>query len=462
MKTDQLKDKKILILGFQQEGMTTLKFLRQLFPQKVIGVADKLTAKELKLKAARETIRSDQNLRLHLGRNYLEAIKEYDVIFKAPGISPFLPQIQEAKIPILSETALFFDLCPGKIIGVTGTKGKGTTSTLVYDLLKAANKKVFLVGNIGVTRLELLPELDKNSSVVYELSSHQLLGLNKSPQIAILLNVFPEHLDYYQNFDQYVQAKANITRHQTAQDFFIFNEDDYLVKKIAQKTKAQIIPFSLKTKLAQGCFVENEAIVYRTDEKGEEIIPVKEVPLIGHFNLQNVMAAIIVAKLFSLPISKIKKAIKNFKPLEHRLEKVGIFQGITFYNDALSTIPQSAIEAIESFKGQVGSVILGGFERHQDFKDLAKTVWKNKIETVILFPTTGQRIWEEIKAAQPKNQPLPKHLFTKNTKEAVEFAYQNTGKGKICLLSPASPSFSVFQDYQERGRLFKKYARHEF
>lgn len=459
MKVQELQNKKILILGLGREGVSSFTFLRETFPKKTLGLADQLSLEKLNPKI-QKLIQKDKNVELHLGKNYLEAIKKYEIVFKTPGISPFLPQIRKAKIPILSETELFFDLCPGKIIGITGTKGKGTTSTLIYKILKKSGKKVFLVGNIGTTRLKLLPKLDKNSWLVYELSSHQLLGLKKSPHIAILLNIFPEHLDYYQSFDQYAKAKANITRYQTAQDFFIFNYFDKQVRKIAQKTKAQKIPFNLTKRLCPGCFVKNKGIIHCSDSKEEKIIDIGQIPLKGKFNLQNVMPAIIVGKLFNVPTQKITQAIQEFKPLEHRLEKVGMFKGITFYNDSLSTVPQAAVEAIEALEGKIQTIILGGFERHQNFQDLAQKIWMSNIEVVILFPTTGKRIWKNIVEIKPKKEfLLPKHFFVKNMKEAIKLAYQNTSRGKICLLSPASPSFNLFKDYKERGSLFKKYVK---
>lgn len=461
MKISQLGDKKILILGLGKEGLDTLKFLRELFPKKELAIADRLLLEKLDPEA-KEKIKADPRLKLYLGKDYLDYLDQFEVIIKSPGVPHHLPQLKKAdqkKTIITSLTRIFFTNCPGKIVGVTGTKGKSTATTLVYQVLKEGGLKTHLAGNIGKPPLSLLSKAVPDDIFVYELSSHQLFDLEISPQIAVLLNIFPEHLDYYQNFEEYIQAKANITQYQTFQEFLIFNWESELVKKIAQTTKAQAIPFSLKTKLVSGCFVQDEKVVYKTENREEKIISAQEIPLEGNFNLQNVMPAIIVGKLFNLSNSKIKKTIKSFKPLAHRLEKVGTFQGITFYNDALSTIPQAAIEAIESFKGRVGSLILGGFERHQDFKDLAQAIWKNKVKVIILFPTTGQRIWEEIKSSQLNNQPLPKHLFTKDTKEAVKFAYENTPKGKICLLSPASSSFSVFKDYQERGNLFKKWVR---
>lgn len=461
MKVQALQDKKVLILGLGREGINTLAFLRKLLPKKTLGVADRLTAKKLN-PTAKKKIKAEKRLKLHLGKNYLKSVSKYEVIIKSPGVPPTLPQLQKVKKEkktITSLTKLFFENCPGKIIGVTGTKGKSTAATLIHNVLKNGGINTHFVGNIGKPPLTLLSKAKKQDIFVYELSSHQLFDLTKSPHIAVLLNIFPEHLDYYQNFNQYLEAKANITRYQTPQDFLIFNREDNLVRKIAQKAKAQKIPFSLKEKVCQGCFVKNKEIIYCSDVDEEKIISITTVPLEGKFNLQNIMPAIIVGKLFNIPTKKIAQAIQDFKPLKHRLEKVGVFRNITFNNDSLSTVPQAAIEAIEALGDKVQTIILGGFERRQDFQDLAQKIWESKIETVIFFPTTGARIWKNIIEAKPNSQPLPKHFFVDNMKEAVKLAYQNTSRGKICLLSPASASFNLFKDYEERGNLFKKYVK---
>jgi len=261
---------------------------------------------------------------------------------------------------------------------------------------------------------------------VYELSSHQLYNLKKSPQIAIFLNIYPEHLDYYKNFREYVRAKANIARYQTKDDYLVFNSGDKLVREIAKKSKA------------------------------------KKIPIKGKYYSLNKAAAKAVGKIFKIPQKIIQKAIREFKPLPHRLELVGNYKRITFYNDALSTIPETAILAMEALGKRVQTIFLGGFDRKINFKKLAKFILKNKnIKNLILFPTTGEKIWKEILKLNTglTRVKLPKHFFVNNMPEAVKLAYENTQKGKICLLSCASTSFSIFRDYKEKGNLFKKYVK---
>lgn len=386
----ELKDKKIVILGFGREGQDTFKFLKKLFPKKKIGIADQ-----------------------KFDKNYLKKIEDYEVIVKTPGI-PFkiLPRSVLGKVT--TQTEIFLENCPGKVIGVTGTKGKSTTAFWIYQVLKNGGVKAHLVGNIGKPVLMSLLRAKKDDIFVYELSSHQLYNLKQSPHVAILLNVYPEHLDYYRSFQEYWQTKANITKYQSKKDYLIYNPQDKIVKKIAQKSQA------------------------------------KKIPIRGRYYELNKAAAAAVARIFKVPL------IEKFKYLPHRLEYIGKFKGIEFYNDSLSTIPETTIEALDFLGKKVQTLILGGFDRGLNFKKLAKRIVKSKVETLILFPPTGQRIWQTLSEFQP---PSIKHFFVKDMKRAVKLAYQYTDKGKACLLSPASPSFGLFKNYEERGNLFKKFVR---
>jgi len=440
MELKDLKNKRILILGFGREGVDSFKFLRKLFPKKILGVADRNKKIKNPYKAEpsgfrqkskiKNLIRNDKKIKWHLGENYLQAIKNYDMVIKSPGIPIYFPEIKKAyqKGKITSQTEIFFDNCPGKIVGVTGTKGKSTTASLIYQILKTAGLKAHLVGNIGKPVLNLLFSATSNDIYVYELSSHQLFNLKKSPHIAVLLNIYPEHLDYYKNFNEYALAKANITKYQTKDDYLIFNTQDKLIKKFAKKSKA------------------------------------KKNPIKGKFYDLNIAAAKVAGKIFGIPEKIIEKAIKKFKPLPHRLEYVGEFRGIKFYNDALSTIPETTILALDYLGNKVQTIFLGGFDRGISFKKLAKRILKSKIKNLILFPTTGEKIWRAIISLKKENQ-FKAFLVQRASsgaqymKDAVKLAYQYTKKGKISLLSCASPSFSIFRDYKEKGNLFKRYVK---
>ena len=443
MRLSELRGKKILILGFAKEGMDTLIFLRKLLGQEVIfGIGDQLKLENMAEKV-KKPLKSDKKLKLHLGANYLEGVKYYDIIIRSPGmprqtIRPYLTDKQR----ITSQTEIFFANCPGKIVGVTGTKGKGTTASLIYRILKAGGIKAHLVGNIGRPVLTQLLTARKSAVYIYELSSHQLSGLKQSPHIAVFLNIYPEHLDYYGSFGAYLKAKSNIYAHQTKDDYLIYNKDNREVVKAIKASSAKKIAI-------------NPTEVKR-------IISEKDIPLKGKFNLHNVSAAIEVAKLFKIPSAKVKEAIKTFKPLPHRLEFVGTFKRIDFYNDSLATMPEAAISALNALGDQIQTLISGGFDRGLSFAKMAKAIADHrKIETMIFFPTTGKKIWQEMmmEIKKQKNRKLPRVFFVDKMREAVKLGYEYTEKGRVCLLSCGSASFGVFKDYRDRGNQFKYFVR---
>ena len=438
MKLETLKNKKILILGFGREGKDTFEFLSKIFPENIFGIADK--DKNCKLKIENWKLRKTK---WHLGENYLRALKYYDVIIKSPGIPIHLPEVERAfkEGKITSQTEIFFENYKGKIVGITGTKGKSTTASLIYKVLKEGGLKVRLAGNIGKPVLNYLISSKKDEIFVCELSSHQLYNLKISPHVAVFLNIYPEHLDYYKDFNEYLMAKANITLWQKKNDFLVYNFKDKNVREIAKKSKAKKIP------------IKDYSNVLKN-------IGIKKIPFYGEFYGLNIACAIEVGKIFGVEKKKIKKAIEKFRPLPHRLEYVGKFKGIDFFNDSLSTIPQTTIAALNSLREKVQTLILGGYDRGLDFKELAKEILKRKIENLILFPETGDRIWREILKQVKDDSRLPKAILVQNMKDAVKIAFEITEKGKICLLSPASPSFGIFRDYKERGNLFKKYVRY--
>ncbi len=368
----------VCIVGYGKEGKITEQYLQKNYPNLKIGILDEST-----------------------DMHYLEKQGEYDLAIKTPGISK-----TKMNIPYTTATNIFFSQIKNFTIGVTGSKGKSTTTSLIYDILKAGGKKVRLLGNIGNPMLEvLLSDIDPEEIFVIELSSYMLDDIEYSPNIAVLLNLFPEHMDYHGGVENYYNAKNNI---------FAFQKP----KDIAVK-----YPF-------------------------DETIPLKEsdIPLIGKHNLENIKAAIKVAHLLDIGDEEISKAIKNFKPLPHRLQYVGIYNDILFYDDAISTTPQSTIMAIESLS-DIGTIFLGGTDRGYDFHELETALTKHHIKNIVLFPESGNRI-----LSSEKNFNV---LKTNNMEIAVEFAFKHTPKGTICLLSTASPSYSIWKNFEEKGDLFQ-------
>ncbi|MGR3319436.1 MAG: UDP-N-acetylmuramoyl-L-alanine--D-glutamate ligase [Candidatus Anammoxibacter sp.] len=455
---NELEKKSVLILGMGKEGVSTYAYIRKRFPDKQLGLADKNSLSQLESNV-KELVVSDKQVELFLGDEYLESIAKHDVIFKSPGISPFLPELvgtERSGTRISSNTEMFFENCPGKIIGVTGTKGKSTTSSLIYEVLKAGGYDVRLVGNIGLPPLSALHGSTAKTIFVAELSSYQLMNLKKSPHIAVLLNIVREHLDYHKTFEAYVKAKQTITQFQLEDDYLIYNSSYPIPADIASISKAKKVPFGFKRTGRNGCFIENDFLVYQSNGKDERIIQKDNVPLNGEFNLQNVMPSILIGKHFTIPNKTIANAIQSYKPLEHRLEFVGVCNGVSFYNDSLSTIPEATIAAINALQKNQIVLIAGGLDRGQDFRSLAKAVLDNNIKAVVLFPSTGERLLKEIVSLSNGNDNMLEHIFVKNMQNGVNEAYNFAEDGDIILLSPGSASFGCFKDYTDRGNQFKK------
>ena len=452
---NRYKDKKILILGFGVEGKGTYGLIRKHFPHKQIAIADKTDFANLE-DGIKELVGGDSFLQLHLGDNYLDCLKDYEVIFKSPGISANIKEIKEAiglGVEVTSQAKLFFDLVDReKVVGITGTKGKSTTTTLIYEILKKAGKNAFLVGNIGNPPLEALEQGEGGSLFVYEMSSYQLEDLNKSPHVAVFLNLYEDHLDYHGTKESYRRAKENIFRHQNEKDHLIIQDTFSFL--LNDEVKASIYLYSLNTEVVQkGAFLRAGKIYFVDNNKNEEeIIPAEDISLKGNFNTGNAMAAIIAAKILGADKASIVSALQEFKALPHRIEFVDKVKGVSFYDDSISTIPQATLGAIEALGEDVETLIMGGYDRNINFDILAEGIAKTSVKNVILFPGSGARIWESIS----KGNNSINHYFVSSMKEAVDIAIKETTAEKICLLSPASPSFGIYKDYKARGNAFKE------
>jgi UDP-N-acetylmuramoyl-L-alanine---L-glutamate ligase len=407
MKIKDLKNKKILILGYGQEGLDSLKFIKKIFPEKTVGIADK----NIKIK------NNLKKINYHLGENYLDSIKKYDVIIKSPGIPVHLVEKLITKKQILTSCSdLFLNNVQGIVIGITGTKGKSSTSNLIYKILKSNNFNSFLIGNIGSPSLSHLLKDKKENVYVYEFSSFQLDGITKSPNIAVILNIYRDHLDHHLDFQEYMDAKKRIIDFQKKDDFVFYNEKDALVKKIVKNSKSEKIPFN----------------------------PEKD-----YFDLVKK-----VSKLFKVPDKIINKEIKKIESLPHRIELIGKKNKIIFYNDSSATIPEATIVAIKKLK-KVNTLIVGGVNKGFNYNRLVQEIISCKVENVIYFPETGIEIAKKLRKKDKKINLFPAFSM----KEAVLIAAKKTKKEKICLLSPASSSFNMFKNYKERGDLFKKYVK---
>ncbi len=417
-----VKGKKIIVIGFGKEGKAAAKFL---------GESNKITIYDDKEKTP-------------VGER-----ARFDLIVRSPGVRPDHPLIKKlvaAGAVLTSPTQIFLDLCPCQIIAVTGTKGKGTTSTLIYEMLKTQYRNVFLAGNIGTPTLEILPKLNKNSLVVLELSSFQLMDLSKSPHIAVVLMITQEHLDWHKDKDEYVLAKAPIVKYQGNSDFAVINFDFPNSKSFVPLTKAKIISFST---LGQAdSYISGGNLMFRK----EVVTGVSDVPIPGRHNLQNVLAAIAASKIYKIKNENIKKVLTSFKGLDHRLQLIRDIEGVKYYNDSFSTTPETSIAAIDAFKSPK-ILIVGGSSKNSDFTNLGRIIARDKtVKGVILIGIEGKRIKEAIVKAGKFSGKIKEGAH--DMKEIVASAQNLARSGDIVILSPACASFDMFKNYEDRGRQF--------
>ncbi|MCW1888240.1 MAG: UDP-N-acetylmuramoyl-L-alanine--D-glutamate ligase [Candidatus Moranbacteria bacterium] len=388
----------VMIAGYGKEGKVSQKYVQLYFPWLNITIKDGLEDPD-----------------------YLNQQKQYDLIIKTPGIPK-----EKITGHYTTATNIFFSQVPQLKIGVTGSKGKSTTASLIFHLLKEAGHPAVLVGNIGTPMLEtLLNSYPKETIFVIELSSYQLDDIVYSPEIALFLNLFPDHLNYHQTFEKYRKAKENIYRYQNKNDILFYNLSNTYLKK-------------------KNDFPKNSFSFVDTD------LPVSKTPLIGRHNEDNLRAAVAIAHLFKIDTETLCQAIESFQPLPHRLQYIGTYQNILFYDDAISTTPESTIEGLLALP-HVDTIFLGGEDRGYDFSALEKTLRQKKVKNLVLFPDTGTRILKKRTGF---------NIFeTTSMEEAVRFAFSSTKKNSICLLSTASPSYTLWKNFEEKGDSFQSWIR---
>ncbi len=422
MRLKDLSGKKVCILGFGREGQAMLEAIEKNAVSCEITIADK-----------------DEGITLppgkhwqQIGTGWLRNLSAFDVLIKSPGIPP-QPEFKLVAKNMTSGTQIFWDSIEGSgatVIGVTGSKGKSTTASLTYEILKDAGKDAYLVGNIGEPAIKHLKDARKNTIFVQELSSYQLMDLTSSPQIAVVTSFFPEHLDYHGSLSAYLEAKKHITRFQKKNDVVFYVEQSKETKQIADASKGEKISFGPK----------------------DAPVSLKQINLQGEHNLGNIAAAYMVALGLGVKPKDAIATIKKFEGLPHRLQSLGIRHGIEWVNDSISTTPQSAVAALDALGNRVKTIIVGGQDRGYDFLPLAKRLKTSSVKVAILLPDSGNTIGEAIKKTKAKIT-----LAHADTMEAaVKGAKKCTSKGGIVLLSPASPSYGHFKNFEDRGERFER------
>lgn len=426
MLSNNFKFKKVAVIGLGIEGKDSVNYL--LKQGASVTLFDRKPESELDFGNIDKS-----RISVVCGPDYFkDGLTGFDYIVRSPGVYPFMPEIVNAKnngVVVTSDIKIFFDNCPAKIIGVTGTKGKGTTSTLIYEIFRNSGKDVYLAGNIGKPPLELLSELTKESWVVLELSSFQLIDMDKSPHIAVVLNITEDHMDWHKNREEYIEAKKNILRFQTAGDFGVINGEYETTRSFSDLGKGKKIFFDKRS----------------LEEKYK-----KDLTLRGEHNLENIAAAVETAKLAGIPEGVIAHTVRNFKGLEHRLEFVADVGGVRYYNDSFATGPQPTIAAINSFT-EDETIILGGSDKGLDYTGLRKVIEeKENVKNLILIGDIGEKIGGGISGKNIIN------LGHTTMLRIIEAAREVTKPGGVVILSPAAASFDMFKDYKERGEKFKE------
>lgn len=446
----KLAGRKVCILGFGREGKATYQLIRKALPDLVVTIAD---ANESI--SQQELLQADPNVLFHLGTTYLNDLNQYDLILKTPGISFKDLPYSLSREKITSQTDLFLQRYSSQTIGITGTKGKSTTSSLLHFILKRADVPTILLGNIGRPAFECIDEIHPETNIVFELSSHQLEYITVAPHIAVLLNLYQEHLDAYPTFRDYQRAKLNILTNQKEEDYFIFNADDALIQGWIQEFDLirNYRPFTFDSELADGSFVKEERVIFSEECATDEVLDLtKKRKLKGDHNLRNIMAALNVCKILGLPNEDIQDGVAAFTGLEHRLEYVGTYHGIRYYNDSIATIPEATIEAVKTL-GEVDTLIVGGFDRSIEYTALAHFLSTSTVRNIIAVGEAGLRIAQELMPIKKEHQSL---FMVSKFDDFLPIARTHTRPGAICLLSPAASSYDEFVNFEFRGKRFKE------
>lgn len=431
---EHLKNKKIAIVGFGREGKSTYKFIRKYLNNQELEILDG----NEKLLELNEELKNDKNLKIITGKNYLDNLEKYDLIIKSPGVRFKDLDISKFEDKITSQLGLTLDFYKQNVIGITGTKGKSTTTSLIFKVLKDQGYDAYLLGNIGIPIFDYIEKFNENSKLVIEMAAFQLEYVKTSPHIGIILNLFEEHLDFFKSKEHYFLAKLNMFKYQDNSDYGLYTSSNETLDKYVQNGNyiTNLIDINKEFKIENNYVIYDNKKIY--DSNSERL-------LLGKHNLTNIMFVLRLSELLKLDLQKTINTINQFKPLEHRMEYVATINGVKYYNDAIATIPEATINCVEALK-DVDTIIFGGMDRGIDYNDLIDFFNKSKIKNFICMPDTGYKIGKEIKS---------KNVYMVETLEgAVKKAKEVTKN--ICVMSPAASSYNAFKNFEEKGRIYKE------
>ena len=436
-----IKGKRILLLGYGREGQSTWNVLRRLGTYEALDIAD------LKAPAA---LPEDGTV-WHTGPDYQKCMDDYDVVFKSPGIVLERPE-NEYRCSILSQTEVFFQCFRDQIIGITGTKGKSTVTTLLYHLLKQAGMDALLVGNIGIPALDHMEEVKPDTRIVFELSCHQLEYMTVSPHIGILVNIHEEHLDHYGTMEKYVEAKHHIFKNQ--------RPDDILICNVQCLPEEGTCPSGLIRAGMDGSGKELDVVQEQDGTwihfRGRKFcIPTDEIKLLGQHNYFDIGVAYGVCSILGMDDQVFARGLKTYEPLPHRLQYIGEREGVKYYDDSISTICDTTIQALKTLK-DTDTVLIGGMDRGIDYRELIEYLSDCQVPHIILMEATGKRIYQEIHKYYPEFKNRARLILAEHLEDGVKRARQITRPGTSCVLSPAAASYGIFRNFEERGETFSR------
>lgn len=446
-----IKNKKVAIIGLGVSNAPLIDYMQKL--QANLTVFDNRVEEKID-KNILEKIKK-YNIKKQFGENYLSNLKDFDIIFKSPSCRPDLPEI-EAEVKrgakLTSEIELVLEFAPCKVIAVTGSDGKTTTTSLIYEILK--NKyKCYLGGNIGIPLFTEIAKMQPEDIIILELSSFQLMTMKTSPNIAVITNVTPNHLDIHKSYEEYIDSKTNIFKNQRENDTLILNYDNEITKNFSKNAKSKVIFFSIKEKLKNGVIYDDGIIKIVEDELRRHVIKLKDTRLRGIHNAANICAAIAATKDL-VEIEDQVTAIKNFEGVTHRLEFVREINNSKWYNDSIASSPTRTIAGLNSFEEEI-VLIAGGYDKHLDYEPIATPIL-NKVKTLILMGQTAEKIYGVVTQKQLKQNKKIDIYKAKTLEEAVQKAKEYAKPNQIVLFSPASASFDMFKNFEERGNKFKE------
>lgn len=446
---DYIRFRKVAVIGV---GVSNIPLLDYLYEKKAnVTIFDE---KESISEEIMEKIKK-YGFQFYIGENCLKNLKNFNLIFRSPSCLPTRKELSEEAqrgAIVTTEIELLVKMCPCKIIGVTGSDGKTTTTSLINAILKHAGYNTFLGGNIGTPLFTRLNEMTPNDVVVLELSSFQLMNMEVSPHIAVITNITPNHLNIHKDYQEYIDAKKNIFKYQNQDDILVLNYDNEITRECAKEAHGKVIFFSSKEKLDNGYIVDEGVIKQCEDKVRKHILNVDDVILRGNHNYQNIATAISATSTM-VDIEKAIEAIKQFKPVEHRIEFIREIDGVKWYNDSASSSPSRTLSGINAFKEEI-ILIAGGYDKNLDYTPIAKPIVE-KTKALILIGKTANKIFDKVKnELEIENKKLDIYMCD-SLEETVKIAKKIAKPGQVVLFSPASASFDMFKNFADRGNKIK-------